>query len=205
MPDGKGKYNMSYKALDNERKTAVLKTRHFNPNAKSRWGVLYKTLQPQTKEYLSHKNITIISKEKTEKLKDLALSIRNNLISNKASIFADSLIEYYNRAGIVMDQIKNPNDRTYSKYYELFNSEEEMALFIMFLIDPDLDYYNDYVRAEDNKLKILDEKHGFVSKELLEIERLYDFVIRYRQKGYDDDKVEHLATKLFNLDSSRGR
>ena len=166
-------------------------------------GNTYTTIQPQTKEYLKHKNITTITFEKIDTIKEIATKLREYLGNkNKYKIFDVTMIEYYNNAGIMLDTInrgdKGPYVEHLSKYKDILNTDEEKALLAMLIIDPELSYYHTYQNNPNDTLKILNQYYGFVSKELLEIERLYDFIMRYRDQGKDEEAIKYLANKIYN-------
>ena len=178
----------------------------FMANGKDYKKNVFLTIQPKTAEYLKHKNITVINPERFNTITNLAATLREKTDQKRWGIFDKSLIEYYNRSSILLDQMSNPNHKEYGKYIDWFENDEEKALFALAFMDPRLDYYNTYMKDPEKKVGTLKSNYGFVSKELLEIERLYDFVTRYREKGHNEEQIQYLANKLYHLEgNSKGR
>ena len=171
-------------------------------------GSIYTTLQPQTKEYLKHKNITTIDFDKMDEIKKIALEIRQVLLNKrKGMIFETVMIEFYNDAGIVLDIINRGVKANYVdafvKYKDAIVTNEEKALLAALIIDPELKYYHTYMDNPNNPVKTVKDYYGFVSKELLEIERLYDFIQRHRQTGKSREDISYLANKLYKIEDDK--
>ena len=179
----------------------------FVPTGKM--GNIHVTLQPQTKEYLKNYNITTISFEKMDLINQIALDIRSMWENKKGcNIFDYTMIEYYNHAGIVIDKIVHGVGyiKDVVDHNKDIQTDEEKALLAMFLIDPNMNYYHTYQDNQEDSLNVLQKHYGFVSKELLQVERLYDFVKRYRQNGKDEESIQYMANKLYNIDKkAKGR
>ena len=163
----------------------------------------YTTLQPQTKEYLKYNDITMIDFEKIDVIKNIAATLREFLDNkHKYKIFDVTMIEYYNNAGIIIDTINRgeggPFVEHYVKYKDIVKTNEEKALLAALIIDPNITYYHTYQQHPEDPIKTIKAYYGFVSKELLEIERLYDFIERYRNAGKTEEIVKYLAKKMYN-------
>ena len=166
----------------------------------------YTTLQPQTKEYLKYNDLTNIDFEKIDVIKNIASILREFLDNkHKYKIFDATMIEYYNSAGIIIDSINRGNAGPFidniSKYRDIIKTNEEKALLAALIIDPNLTYYHTYLKHPEDPIKSVKDYYGIVSKELLMIERLYDFIERYRNAGKDEETIKYLAKKMYNPES----
>lgn len=166
----------------------------------------YTTLQPQTKEHLKYNDLTSIDFEKMDAIKNIAVTLRGFLDNkHKYKIFDITMIEYYNSAGIIIDTINRGEAGSFVehfvKYKDIVKTNEEKALLATLIIDPNLTYYHTYQQHPEDPIKTIKAYYGFVSKELLEIERLYDFIERYRNAGKAEESIKYLAKKMYNPES----
>ena len=162
---------------------------------------IYTVPENITIDFLKNKNITKVKSEDFLVIEDIAKEFRK-LYTNERGNRPNTLVDYFNKAGSLVYLLLNPNSKEYQKYGLYFKESENCTLFIMLFTDPELVYYKTYLDNKgDNPLNKLTTNYGFVSKELLEVERLYDFIIKRRNLGQSEDDIRLVANKIYNLDN----